>query len=277
MTTLVSAELERVGNPFLCEDSELINVATKAVFTEDIASDVKRVESLGAELYTTFRSHRIESDSVSLWAPIKRNKLKLCSSSKKKLKIDVEGSVTELNADRSLFARMLILTRSQRDVELAQTLGKYEMSVVPRSMFTYDGTMNLCSSKSNLMTILKTLDESSEPDDVLIPSKMQTPLIPFCVAIVDGMAELQALEKSADIKTCADLSRSFSSKMMNKFQQYDEVHIVFDTYKTESIKNMTRNKRLHGGNIAEYKINDNTDLRNVSMKNSCHTSGQRMP
>ena len=140
------------------------------------------------------------------------------------------------------------------------------MSVVPRSMFAYDGTMNLCSSKSNLMTLLKTLDESSEPEDMLIPSKMQTQLVTFCMAIVDGMAELQALEKSADIKTCADLSRSFSSKMMNKFQQYDEVHIVFDTYKTESIKNMTRNKRLHGGNIAEYKINDNTDLRNVSMK-----------
>jgi hypothetical protein len=94
--TKIAAELERVGNPFLCEDSELINVATKAVFTEEccVASDVKRVESLGAELYTTFKSHRIELDSVSLWAPIKRYKLKLYSSSKKKLKIDIGGSVT---------------------------------------------------------------------------------------------------------------------------------------------------------------------------------------
>ena len=57
--TQISAELERVGNPFLCEDAELINIATKALFTEDIASYVKPVESLGAELYTTFRSHRI--------------------------------------------------------------------------------------------------------------------------------------------------------------------------------------------------------------------------
>jgi len=62
---------------------------------------------------------------------------------------------------------------------------------------------------------------------------MQTPLVPFCVAIVGGMAALQALEKSADIKTCADLSRSFSTKMINKFQQYDEVHIVFDTTHTK--------------------------------------------
>jgi len=57
--TKISAELELVGNPFVCEDSELINVATRAVFTEDIAADVMRVDSLGAELYTTFKSQRI--------------------------------------------------------------------------------------------------------------------------------------------------------------------------------------------------------------------------
>jgi hypothetical protein len=122
---------------------------------------------------------------------------------------------------------------------------------------------------------MKTLDESSEPGAVLIPNKMQTPFVQFYVAIVDGMAKVQAIEKSGDIKTCADLGRSFSSKMMNKYQQYDEVHIVFDTYNAESIKNMIRNKRLHGCNAAEYKITDNTDLRNVSMKKTLVTHSDK--
>ena len=137
----ISQELERVGNPFTYEDSELINLMTKSVFTDDIASDVRQVESLGVDLYAVFKTNRIETASISLWAPIKRNKLRLCSSSRKKIKLDLGGGISELFADRNLFARLLIVTRSQRDVDLAETIGIYEMSTVPRSMFAYDGTM----------------------------------------------------------------------------------------------------------------------------------------
>ena len=259
-------KLSRVGNPFTCDDSELINIATKAVFAEDVAADVDRVETLGAELYSSFRKDRIESGSLNLWAPIKRNKLKLCSTSRKKLKIETNGSVSELNADRSLFARLLILTRSQRQVDLADILGKYELSTVPRSMFAYDGTMHLRSSKSSLLTILKTLGESTGSDAQLIAQVIDLPLTSHCVAVVDGMAELQAMDKHAEIKTCADLGKVFTMKMMNKYQHYDEVHIVFDTYRAESIKNLTRSKRSIGEIAAEYKITDSTDLRTVSMK-----------
>jgi len=65
---------------------------------------------------------------------------------------------------RSLFTRLLILTRSQWEVDLADILGKYELSAVPRSMIAYDGTMHLCSSKSSLLTILKTLGECTGTD-----------------------------------------------------------------------------------------------------------------
>ena len=83
----ISRELERVGNPFAYDDSELINMVTKAVFSEDIASDVKRVESLGEDLYAVFKTERIKTGSINLWAPIKRNKRRFCSSYKKKVKV----------------------------------------------------------------------------------------------------------------------------------------------------------------------------------------------
>lgn len=259
----ISKELDRVGNPFAYEDSDLINLSTKAVFSSEIVKDVKRVESLGADLYATFKKDRIESSSVNLWAPIKRNKLHLCSSSRKKVKTGIGGSVSELSADRSLFARMLIVTRSQRDVDVAETLGKYEMAAVPRSMFAYDGTMHLCTAKSKLIAILKSLIDSI-PNEVVQLQSMSVPS--FSVAVVDGMAELQALSKSPDITTCADLGRSFTMKMFSKYDKYDEIHIVFDSYRSDSIKHLTRDKRLHGDHASQYKIMDNTDVKNVTMK-----------
>ena len=183
----ISKELERVGNPFTSVESDLINIATKTVFNGDIATDVGRMESLGAELQVAFNSERIKT--VNLWAPIKRNKLKLCSSSRKKVTVKSSGVTSELSADISLFARLLILTRSQRDVDLEEeTLGKYEMSAVPRSLFAFDGTMNLCSSKSKLISILQALElptefesEMVEQDHTLQPTSIMES---FSVAIV---------------------------------------------------------------------------------------------
>ena len=56
-----------------------------------IALDVNRMASLEEKLYQSFKEERISTTSVSLWAPIKRNRLKLCSQSKKKIKVEIDG------------------------------------------------------------------------------------------------------------------------------------------------------------------------------------------
>ena len=61
----------------------------------------------------------------------------------------------ELKEDRSLFARMLVVCKSRPDINLKESIGKYEFSVVPRFLFAADGTMLHCSMKSKLMTILE--------------------------------------------------------------------------------------------------------------------------
>ena len=63
----------------------------------------------------------------------------------------------ELKEDRSLFARMLVVCKSTPNINLKESIGKYEFSVVPRSLFAADGTMLHCSMKSKLMTILEKL------------------------------------------------------------------------------------------------------------------------
>jgi len=56
---LLHSEFERVGNPFLFEGNEFINVASKAVFNDEIATDVNRLETLGTDLYDTYKLHRL--------------------------------------------------------------------------------------------------------------------------------------------------------------------------------------------------------------------------
>jgi len=46
--------------------------------------------SLGTDLYNAYKSQRLAHEgTASIWDPIKRNKLKLCSTSNKKVKIKI--------------------------------------------------------------------------------------------------------------------------------------------------------------------------------------------
>lgn len=120
---------------------------------------------------------------------------------------------------------------------------------MPRSLFNYDdGTFRLCSQKSKLLDILKSLP-STNNDLVQNQTTLHTACpdyqeIRFSAAIVDGMAELHALQKCNDIKTCQDLVEAFTMKIEIKYWKYDELHLVFDTYKDQSKKNITRQKRV---------------------------------
>ena len=51
------------------------------------------------------------------------------------------------------------------------------------------------------------------------------------VDIMDGMAALQSLDKRATIKTCADLSQHFSDTILQKHEDCNELHLVFDRYR----------------------------------------------
>ena len=68
--------------------------------------------------------------------------------------------IVELREDRPLFARMMMVCKSRPEIDIKETVGQYEFSIVPRSLFAADGTMLHCSSKSNLMSILEKLNDS---------------------------------------------------------------------------------------------------------------------
>ena len=181
----------------------------------------------------------------------------------KSTKVKIGDQTMELREDRGLFARMLIVANSRPVMSLEASIGKYELSVVPRALFSADGLMNHCSDKSQIMTILE--KQSEQP--VLAMYTADPASETDRIAVVDAMVIVQSMDKPKSIKTCKYLSDHFCRKVTRLFNRYESVHLVFDRYDVErSLKTGTRTIRLGGKQEIAYHETDSSRIENVSMK-----------
>ena len=158
----LTTTLQGFTNPFEYDGDDIINILTKAVVTGDVQKDIETLEQKGSEKFDEFIESRLKTRNTNFWDPMKKLSLKTWKSSLKETKIKVGEKTVELKEDRGLFARMLIVANSRPEISLENTIGTYELSVVPRALFASDGSMHHCSEKSQLMTILeKQTDQSS--------------------------------------------------------------------------------------------------------------------
>ena len=89
----------------------------------------------------------------------------------------------------------------------------------------------------------------------------------FKVAIVDGMAEVQSHDKPEWIKNCRDLAEHFTNRLLLKYNDLQELHIIFDRYDVpSSLKSALRVKRQGGHAPIYYSITDSTHIAKVPMK-----------
>ena len=93
--------------------------------------------------------------------------------------------------------------------------------------------------------------------------------------VIDGMALLQSLDKTKNIKICKDLASSFITVAEKEFEGHSECHIIFDRYDLEnSLKKPERIRRQQGRPIISYNITDSTKIDKISLKqllSSTHT------
>ena len=87
------------------------------------------------------------------------------------------------------------------------------------------------------------------------------------MVIVDRMAELQSLDKPAVITTCAHLPEHFTERVLLKYFESDELHLVFDRYDFPlSLKSATRVRRQGEQYPGYYRVTDTTHIAKVPMK-----------
>ena len=84
------------------------------------------------------------------------------------------------------------------------------------------------------------------------------------IAIVDGMVLVQKMTKNKK-GTFKDLAQGFIGKLTNMTAGLSEVILVFDTYKPDSLKEKTRERRRQGKAAVQYKIEDDTNIKHIPL------------
>lgn len=79
------------------------------------------------------------------------------------------------------------------------------------------------------------------------------------MVIVDAMAEIQILNNTC--QTSYQLSNVIANHFLNKYKEYLEIHIVFDTYNDVSFKNALREKIQGGVSPTYYGIFNSQDSK----------------
>ena len=265
----VTDTLRRFTNPFQEESDDLFNIVTKAVVSEKTKNDLCNHTKIGIKLFNYFVRDRITSGKLGLWSPMKKQRLSTWRKVGKEFKVKAAGKIIELKEDRSLFARMMVVCKSRPEINMKDAIGLHEFSVVPRSLFAADGTMFHCTNKSQLMSILEALPGNQPAEtantqgagvDVQGHHRVR-------VDIVDGMAEVQSLKKTDNVRNCLDLADHFIVKLFEKYSECDELRLIFDRYDIPlSLKMATRTRRQGQQPAIAYRISDSTNISNATMK-----------
>ena len=149
--------MENFMNPFIERSNDLFNLVKKVVIPSKVKEDLLEQSEIGQKLFETFVKDRIQTGQINLWSPMKKRKLQTWKTTEKKIKVSSAGQIVELQEDRNLFARMMVICESRPEIDIQEAVGTYEFTVAPRSMFATDGEMLHCPAKSALKSILERL------------------------------------------------------------------------------------------------------------------------
>ena len=171
----------------------------------------------------------------------------------------------DLKETMDLYGRLMVLARSSRDINQKEAIGNHEFTLTPRAFFAPDGTILPCLDKSKLIHFLNKLATEETPQENQQPEDGMdiTPDAPsHKIALVDGMVLLQKMaKKPTTIVTIKDLSECFNDRLMSLTRDYDEIILVFDTYRDDSLKSTTRDKRRQGRAPIQYQVTDDTNIK----------------
>ena len=106
---------------------------------------------------------------------------------------------------RCCVVRLAIAARSRPEIDLPKYLGDYELSVVPRSMFSGDEEILLGNDKSVLIHEIERISASVDTPTITADSSETVTELTPRVIVFDGMAVVNQIKKTPLIKSCRTL------------------------------------------------------------------------
>lgn len=193
-------------------------------------------------------------------------------SANKKIAVKLRDMTVDLKETKDLYGRLMVLARSSRNINQKEAIGNHEFTLTPRAFFAPDGTILPCLDKSKLIHVLNKLataetpQEDQQSEDGIMGMDIKSDAPSHKIALVDGMVLLQQLaKKPATMLTVKDLSECFNDRLMSLTRDCDEIILVFDTYREDSLKSATRDRRRQGRAQIQYQVTDDTNIKHIPM------------
>ena len=180
----------------------------------------------------------------------------------KKMKLkDSKDRVIEVKSTNSFLARLLFIAKSNRDIDLEEVVSNHEFSATNSLIMQPDGSIIMCTNKSELLHILENLPSESsyqEPEALNLENT---------VLIIDGMCIVNEVISVACPKHCKDLADVFVNTLKGRSRGYESCRLIFDNYdRPNSLKDYLRHgikTRILSGNA--FHIVDATPIQNLKV------------
>ena len=238
-------------NPF--SQNQLLCISNGLVATQDVKKDLLGANERGKAAMEKFVQSRLSPQPESefftpikklspqpeseFFTPIKKLKLKSFGSMRKTVKVTVKNKQVPVKSHSDLFGQLALIMQT-RTVDLRDVF-TYPLGPHPWSLAGVMGGLR----KSNKALLLHMLEKDVDPvEDVEGDT----------IVIVDGMAVVQKT-RICD-KTFGQLSECVLRTVVNLGKHSAIIHLVFDVYRNESIKNAERNRRGEGNLLFQSLI-----------------------
>ena len=174
-------------------------------------------------------SKHISTNEVRFWELMEKMNIKTFASLSKKAKVkSVDEKLVTVSADRNLFGRLLIASRS-RDIDLREVL-KYELDSVPCALAHPDGSLRK-TTKSVFLGILE--EQVQALPRLPVDDRMST------AYVIDGMAVVQMMKNAGSV-TFGELANKYfqviTAHLGNNGHNCVDVVLIAMRRKTQSRK-----------------------------------------
>ena len=220
------------GNPFLERSNDLLVLDTRDIVDFSATRAVREIENLGRMQYETFVHQRLETGSVSIYEPIKRNSLAIFKHLKNSLHHKRDSKIASLRSDVSLFSSLYIACQV-RESNMTSFF-EHENQAFPPSL-AHNGQMRT-GTKSELIECLL--------EQINIPITQQHPQVD--AVALDGGAIIHMLSPGLAKTFKQYTSEVFMPFLQQKLEYVKRLDLVFDQYFNNSLKTATRKSRGHG-------------------------------
>ena len=226
------------------DNKTLYNIATGKIFPEQICKPLLSLTATGEQPLSEFCTERLSTDSrTSLFSPIKKVNTPVFKICEKKGKVKINQIVYELQ-DHCNFSAQCALV-AQREIDMKDIIGHYELSSVCRSFMDSEGELNHGGgAKYKLVNVLaKHVSQPKTPASKCPGAD---------IVSIDTIQVVQKMSKPALVKTFKDVEKLKGSCRA--------VVNAFDTYYDIYLKNCKRSGCLGDAAPVELTVDDAFDI-----------------